>query len=662
VRVDQRLLVVIPMVRRATDARRPEGDAPGAVPLPPPTTVHDYGVIGNLRTAALVHRAGAVDWACLPRFASPSVFARILDARRGGTFLVRPVGAPPGAQRYRPMTNILETVFRRRPNGPSVVLTDFMPIAGGASDEEAARIVRVVRADGAAAELELWFEPRFDYARDTPTLQLTPGGVLAASGETALALRGPAAFEVVGGVARATVSLPADASIAFDLSWGAAPRPGSGVRALLVETERFWRGWVHGPGAPLHRLAAAWHDAVERSELVLKLLSHAGTGAFVAAPTTSLPEWPGGRRNWDYRYVWVRDAAFTAQEMLLLGHLPEARTFLAWLIRSLGPLRRGKAPELHVMYDALGHADLTEHTLPHLAGFLDSRPVRIGNAAHEQFQLDVYGELLDAATLLARIDPGSLNRASVGALLDLADEVARRWSAPDQGIWEVRGPPRHFVHSKVMAWVALDRAVQLAERYGGDARAPRWRGTAGIVRRAVLDQGWDADRQTFVRAFGDTDIDAANLRIPLVGFLPFDDPRVLGTVAEVERTLSKGPFVWRYTVHDGVGGDEGSFLPCAFWLVECQARGGDAPRARRGFERLLRTAGPLGLFAEEWDPVRRMPLGNFPQAFTHVGVLRAALALGLTTASRARRAEVALTAPYLPGVDGLAGSPSSLGS
>jgi GH15 family glucan-1,4-alpha-glucosidase len=651
------------MPRRARRPPPPGPDGAGLVPLPAPTSVHDYGVIGNLRTAALVHRAGAIDWACLPRFASPSVFARLLDPKVGGTFLLRPVGSPPGVQRYRPMTNILETVFRNRARGPSVVLTDFMPIVEGGSDEEAARIVRVVRAEGAAANLELWFEPRFDYARETAQLELTPGGVIAAHGETALALRGPAAFEVHGGVARATVSLPADATVAFDLSWGASPRRGSGVRALLAGTERFWKGWVHGPGAPLHRLAAEWHDAVERSELVLKLLSHVATGAFVAAPTTSLPEWPGGRRNWDYRYVWVRDAAFTAQEMLLLGHVPEARAFLAWLVKSFGPVRPGRPPRMHVIYDALGDdSGLTEFTLPHLSGFLASRPVRIGNAAHEQFQLDVYGELLDAANLLAMIDPASLPRASLAALLALADEVARRWSAPDQGIWEVRGPPRHFVHSKVMAWVALDRAVQLAAQFGGDSRSPRWRATAGVVRQAILEHGWDEEAGTFVRAFGDRDIDAANLRIPLVGFLPFDDPRVLGTVEAVRRTLAKGPFVWRYSASDGVGGREGAFLPCAFWLVECQARGGNAARARASFETLLKTSGPLGLFSEEWDPERNLPLGNYPQAFTHVAVLRAALALGLAGASRARRAEVALTAPYLPGVGGIAGRPNPLGS
>jgi GH15 family glucan-1,4-alpha-glucosidase len=637
-------------------ARRRRAGAPPALPgpperfpLPPPDALYDYGVIGNLRTAALVHRSGAIDWACLPRFASPSVFGRILDPTRGGTFLVRPVGAAPGVQRYRPSTNILETVFAVGVGG-TVTVVDFMPVPEGGPLEDTARIVRVVSSEGAPADLEVWFEPRFNYGRSPAQLALTPGGVAALSGPTSLELRAPGPFEVGHGRATAVVSLAADATAAFDLSWGAPPRRGSGVRALLRETERFWRGWVHGPEAPLHRLAAGWHDAIERSELVLKLLSDSSTGAFVAAPTTSLPEWPGGRRNWDYRYSWIRDAAFTAQEMLLLGHFPEARAFLGWVVDRFGSARRGHRPDLHVLYGVHGEVDLTERTLPHLAGFLGSRPVRVGNGAHSQFQLDIYGELLDAANLLATIDPSFVPRSSLRAILDLADEVELRWTAPDRGIWEVRGTPRHFVHSKLMAWVAIDRAILLAERYGGDRRVSRWRTTAAAMRTAILTSGWDESRQTFVRAFGDRDVDAANLRIPLVGFLPFDDPRVVATVDAVERELAKGPFVWRYRSEDGVGGRDGSFLPCAFWLVECRARAGRVAEALRSFTALLNAASPHGLFSEEWDPAASRPLGNYPQAFTHVAVLRAALALGLATTPRAERRRLASVAPYLPGL------------
>jgi GH15 family glucan-1,4-alpha-glucosidase len=650
---------------------QPRGRSPAVVPpdrldLPPPTSIHDYGAIGNLRTAALVHRAGSVDWACLPKFASPSVFARILDARRGGTFLLRPVGAAPGTQRYRPSTNILETEFRVGEG--TVTLVDFMPIAEGSTDEEAARIVRVVETSGTPVDLEVWFEPRFDYGRAPARLELTPGGVVAESGETALTLRGPAPFEVEGSRATALLSVPTDASVAFDLSWGAAPRRGSGVRKLLEETEQYWRGWVHGPRAPLHRLAARWHDAVERSELVLKLLSHAETGAFVAAPTTSLPEWPGGRRNWDYRYVWIRDAAFSAQAMLLLGHVAEARSFLGWVVERLAPPRRGHHSDLHVMYGAHGESDLTEWSLRGLSGFLDSRPIRIGNAAFTQFQLDIYGELLDAANLLAAIDPSGVPRPTLRALLDLADEVSERWTTPDRGIWEVRGAPRHFVHSKLMAWVAIDRAVLLAGRSGGDRRLPRWRATAQTIRTAILSKGWSEERGAFVRSFGEQALDASNLRIPLVGFLPFDDPRVLATVRETERELAEGPFVWRYLRPDGVGGEEGAFLPCSFWLVECLARGGHARRAERIFQELLEVASPTGLFTEEWDPATSQALGNYPQAFTHVGVLRAALALGLSTTRARRRDELERIARSLPSGDesgaravpeGFSGTPAS---
>ncbi|MCI4329069.1 MAG: glycoside hydrolase family 15 protein, partial [Thermoplasmata archaeon] len=525
------------MGRAPRPSSRPR--TPGRLALPAPTALDDYGVIGNLRTAALVHRAGSIDWACLPKFASPSVFARILDPTRGGTFLVRPVGARPGVQRYRPSTNILETQFEV--GRATVTLVDFMPISEGLSDEEAARIVRIVETTGGPADIEVWFEPRFEYGARVARLEVTPSGLLAASGETALALRGSVPFEVEGGHAAAVVWVPQDASVTFDLSWGAAPRRGSRVRSLLEETERYWRGWVHGPKAPLHRLAARWHDAVERSELVLKLLSHVQTGAFVAAPTTSLPEWPGGRRNWDYRYVWIRDAAFSAQAMLLLGHVAEARSFLGWVVDRLAPVRRGHRADLHVMYGAHGESDLTERSIRGLSGFLLSRPVRVGNGAFDQFQLDIYGELLDAAHLLSTIDPGSLPRPTVRALLELAEDVAELWTAPDQGIWEVRGPPRHFVHSKVMAWVAIDRAILLAGQYGGDRRVARWRSTAETIRHAVLTRGWDQERGAFVRSFGDTALDAANLRIPLVGFLPFDDPRVLATVRKTEQELAKGP-------------------------------------------------------------------------------------------------------------------------
>lgn len=625
------------MGRGPRSAPRPR--TPAVLPLPPPTDLHAYGVIGNLRTAALVHRAGSIDWACLPKFASPSVFARILDPTRGGTFLVRPVGAPPGVQRYRPSTNILETRFEVGPS--TVTLVDFMPIAEGSSDEEAARIVRIVETSGGPADLEVWFEPRFEYGAREARLEVTPGGLRAASGDTALALRGSVPFEVDGGHAAAVVWVPQDASVTFDLSWGAAPRRGSQVRSLLEETERYWRGWVHGPKAPLHRHAAHWHDAVERSELVLKLLSHVQTGAFVAAPTTSLPEWPGGRRNWDYRYVWIRDAAFSAGAMLLLGHVAEARSFLGWVVERLAPVRTGRRADLHVVYGAHGESDLTERTVRGLAGFLNSRPVRVGNGAHDQFQLDIYGELLDAAHLLSTIDPAGIPRSTLRALLQLADEVATVWTTADRGIWEVRGPPRHFVHSKVMAWVAIDRAILLAERYGGDRRIPRWRSTAAAIRKAVLSRGWDAKRGSFVRAFGESTLDAANLRIPLVGFLPFDDPRVLATVRATERELAQGPFVWRYRGADGVGGEEGSFLPCAFWLVECLARGGQLRRARASFATLLGVASPLGLFGEEWDPDGTRALGNYPQAFTHVGVLRAALALGLAASGATESGEIA---------------------
>lgn len=590
----------------------------------------DYGAIGNLQTAALVSRFGSIDWACLPSFASPSVFGRILDSTRGGYHGIRPRGPSRSTQRYRPYTNILETLFEL-PDGRRLEVVDFMPIADAKAPHASTSIVRIASAFGGEVPISTVCAPRFEYGRRSPKWIADRGAWLARDHVGVLAYDHPWKQSTSDGAARSTGVVQVGVPVAIRLRWGETPRPTDAPEEQLRSTEAFWRAWVHGPGTPLHALSGEWHDWVTRSELLLKLLTYAETGAFVAAPTTSLPEWPGGRRNWDYRYVWVRDAAFTAQAFLLLGHVREARAFLLWV---LDRLRETKEGQLGVVYGANGERDLRERALRHLSGYRDSRPVRVGNGAVAQFQLDVYGEFFDAVALLADLEPEPVAQ-HWEELARLADQVVQLWRSPDHGIWEIRGPKAQYVHSKLMAWVALDRSVRLAARFGGAAERERWSAGADEIRRWMLDEGYDRRRANFRQSAGRSEVDAANLRIPLVGFLPFDDERIRGTLASVRERLCTGPFVYRYQSGDYLPGPEGVFLPASFWWVECQVRAGDRGRAVEQWEELLATGRPLGLFPEEYDPKSRRGLGNFPQAFTHIALLRSALALGVADSASA---------------------------
>lgn len=602
---------------------------PGPFPTPAPTrapAIYDYGAIGNLHTAVLVSRFGSIDWACLPRFASPSVFARLLDRHRGGFCEVVPAERYESQQTYLPSTNVLLTRFFLR-GERQLDLIDFMPIEPEEPARDLATIDRIAEARGGPIRVRTTVEPRFRYGLESASWRARDEGFEARSSEDELWIRTPVSLEVDGPRLSGTVELSPGARTSLELAWGSGRRAVDSPEELLRVTTRYWQQWVHPPTTPLHRIAGLWHAWVERSELVLKLLCAEPSGAFVAAPTTSLPEWPGGSRNWDYRYAWVRDAAFCAQALLLLGHVGEAERFLTWVMER--PSSRDGAMPLRVVYGTHGESELAERELPHLEGFRHSRPVRVGNAAEGQFQLDIYGELLDSARLLALRHPGAV-APYWPRLCALADEVTRFWTEPDRGIWEVRGPPRHYVHSKLMAWVALDRSIELAQRFQDAEAVRRWEPAREGIRRWICTEGYDARTQSFVRSHGEDATDAANLRIPLVGFLPFDDPRVRSTIARVRRELSSGPFVYRYRSDDGIEGREGSFLPAAFWMVECLARLGRRRQAFARWRQLLLAASPLGLYPEEFDPKRRQPLGNFPQAFTHIGVLRAAVALGAT--------------------------------
>ena len=596
-----------------------------------PTTLYDYGVIGNQHTAALVSRHGSVDWACFPRFDSPSVFGRLLDARKGGFHRVAPVEAYRAHQIYVPGTNVLTTFFeleRRR----TLTLTDFLPIGhpvGGPDGD--ARIIRRIQARGGPIDVGIDVDVQFDYARAKSEWSVEGDCAYARSGPSELGIVGPWKWspEAVGVTSRGT--LGASETAFAQAWWGPRPPAEPGPAALLGITDAFWRGWLSPRDAPLRRVAARWHPWVERSELVLKLLSPAGSGVFIAAPTTSLPESPHGSRNWDYRYVWLRDAAFTAQVFLLLGHVDEARAYVGWAVDRIAGI--GPEGELRALYNVDGGCPPPEEELPHLSGFDGARPVRIGNAAIEQRQLDIYGEILDCAALLEQVDPAFV-RDRWKPLERLAHRVVDLWALPDQGLWESREAPAHYVHSKLMSWVALDRAIRLAQAFGRTEPCARWQRIANEIHAVVLSRGFDDHLGAFVQAFDRPVLDACTLRVPLTGFLPPQDPRVLSTLEAVERGLTDGPFVRRYTHDDGFHEPEGAFLLCSFWLVEALARSGQTDKALERWDGLLDAAGPLLLFSEEFEPKSRIPLGNYPQAFTHIGLLRAALALGLVGTDR----------------------------
>jgi alpha,alpha-trehalase len=616
---------------RAPAARRWGASRPASFPAHA-VSLADYGVVGNLHTAALISRFGSIDWACPPRFSTPSVFAGLLDRDRGGHQSIAPVESYRSTQRYRPSSCVLETDFRLA-RGRSLLITDFMPIMEGVHAPTSPMLLRVLQARGGEVRVRTEFAPRFEYGRHPPSWRVLASGLEARYRTLRLRYHHPDPLSIGPGIATGELVLEPRAQVAIELVWGSRRPTSETPGSLLRATERFWRTWVHSPRSRFHRLAREWHRWVERSELTLKLLSQETTGAFVAAPTTSIPEWPGGSRNWDYRYAWIRDAAFACEAMLDLGHEVEARAFLKWAFRQV---TKDPGHKLHVMYGAHGETILRERSLPYLRGMWDSRPVRVGNQAHRQFQLDIYGELLDSALIFYRQDPEFI-AAHWTAIRQLADQVMRRWRFPDHGIWESRAPPVHFVHSKLMAWVALDRSAKLAHLIGEKAPTELWAREADKIREWILQKGYDADARMFRRALGDSHPDAANLRIPLVGFLPPNDPRVIGTVDGVMRVLCDGAFVYRYTADDGLHGPEGAFLTASFWLIECLARQGRIRLARKFWSQLLRSGTPLDLFSEEFDPPHAAQLGNFPQALTHIGLLRAALAMGEMENSHARR-------------------------
>lgn len=598
--------------------------------------IEDHGAIGNLRTIALVARDGAIDWLCLPHLDSPSVFAALLDPQRGGRFQIRAAEGPHrGDQRYLPHTNVLETSFDTAAG--RLVVTDFQPLTGsldapGESWSEPS-VVRMLRAEGGDLDVDLEWSPRFGYA-DAPTrMARAEHGWLAWAGADAMTLSGVdddahVDDDGVGPVLRARLRMRAGERRALVARWGNQP-PGIELpeaQRVLEATIEAWRAWVHKADATGPRSWAEPHnELIVRSELVLKLLTHADTGAIAAAATTSLPEEIGGVRNWDYRFSWIRDAGLAAQAMYALGHRTEAHAFIRWAERAARD-EGGHSWGLQLVYGLHGQPELDERELPGLAGYRQSAPVRVGNGAVDQLQLDIYGELISAAYEVVRLG-GDLSEDIIEFLPSVADEACATWQQPDYGLWELRNGPFSFVYSKVMVWMGLDRASRLVRRGIIDGEVDRWQETMAAIVDDVLTRGFHPGLGAFAQSYERGVLDASNVLIPLQEFLPFDDPRVVQTLDRTLTDLTDNGYVYRYHADDGVAGGEGAFGLCTFWLADALALSGRIDEAEELFAGMVAAANHVGLYSEQIDPATGAFLGNFPQAFSHLGLINSSLYL-----------------------------------
>jgi GH15 family glucan-1,4-alpha-glucosidase len=592
--------------------------------------IEDYALVGDCETAALVSRDGSIDWLCFPRFDSPAFLAALLGTPENGRWQIAPAGSFESRRRYRPGTLILETTFETASG--SATLTDFMPPRDGASN-----LFRMVTGVSGTVEFDLDLVMRFDYGRTVPWVTRVDAHTISAvAGPHALRLVTPVELHGEDMHTKGRFSVAAGERITFSLTHSAShlePPAARDPEACLKDTEAFWTDF--SSRCPE---VDGWTEDVRRSLITLKALTYRPTGGIVAAATTSLPERIGGERNWDYRYCWLRDATMTLIAFMDLGYYEEAQAWREWLMRSVA----GDPAQMQIMYGIAGERQLLEWQVPWLDGFRGSRPVRIGNAAAGQFQLDVYGELSD---MLAQARKGGLpphprSAALAAVVMPFLEKV---WREPDEGIWEVRGGRQHFVHSKVMAWVAFDRMSAMAAKVeGGEANSVRWRKVADEIHADVCDRGFDSSLGSFVQAYGSKALDASLLHIPLMGFLPPDDPRVTGTVAAIERHLLRDGLLLRYEtdkVDDGLAGHEGAFLACSFWLADAYIMIGRRADALALFERLRGLQNDVGLLAEEYDPRERHMLGNFPQAFSHVGLIITALNLARSTGPADERSE-----------------------
>jgi GH15 family glucan-1,4-alpha-glucosidase len=580
-----------------------------------PGRIEEYALIGDTQTAALVGRDGSIDWLCVPRFDSRACFAALVGNEANGRWLLAPEGdVEARGRRYRRDTLILDTEYET-PNG-TVVVTDFMPIR-----DDAVHVVRIVEGHAGRVPMTMRLRPTFDYGSIAPWIHRRDDAVVAVAGPDGLRLQTDVRLEEDGDTMCARFEVGDGDRAGFVLTWFPShrePPQAPNPELALVRTQRYWRSW-----SDRCRYRGRYREAVVRALITLKALTYAPTGGIVAAPTTSLPERIGGVRNWDYRYCWLRDATFTLLSLLEAGYRSEAGAFRDWLLRTVA----GDPAKLQIVYGIGGERRLSEIELDWLDGYEGSRPVRIGNDAHRQFQLDVYGEVLDLLHQSAEV--GRLRTAEEWEMeLALLDFLESSWDQPDEGIWEVRGEPQHFTHSKVMAWVGVDRAVRDVESRDLPGPLDRWRKLRRRIHEEVCERGYDADLGAFVQSYGAKHLDASLLRISLVGFLPPNDERVEGTIRAIEDHLSRDGFVARYDAEDdvdGLPGGEGSFLPCTFWLADAHEMAGRRDRALEIFERLLEVRNDVGLLAEEYDPKEQRALGNFPQALSMLSLVTTAL-------------------------------------
>ena len=581
-----------------------------------PNHIEDYALIGNLHTAALVHKNGCIDWMCLPRFDGGAVFARLLGKNDNGYWRLAPKDESATVTRsYDGESLILKTRYETVTGIVEVI--DFMPVDPPLGEGDLVRIVECVEG---TVDMDMTLFLRFDYGWAVPWVQKRDDGIYAVSGPYAVRLRTKVPLEGEAMHTAAHFTVRAGESIPFLMSWTPSHRPEPPYRnaaRLRRKTHRWWKRWS---GSCPHK--GLYREMVVRSLITLKALTHVGTGGMVAAVTTSLPEAIGGERNWDYRYCWVRDASFALNAFLRWGHMEEISAWRNWLLRAAA----GKPEDLQIMYGIGGERRLPELELDWLEGFCGSRPVRTGNAACQQRQIDVYGELADAMSLGRRLGlPGNQNSWDMAVLMFNFLETI--WEQPDSGLWEMRGPPRHFTYSKIMAWAAFDRAVYAIEHGNQKGPLEKWRATRDRIHAEVCEKGFDKERNCFVQSYGGKGLDASLLRIPVVGFLPPDDPRVIGTVEAIQRELVIDGMVQRYLTaeaNDGLPPGEGSFVACTFWLADALIAIGRRDEGKELFERLLAIGNDVGLFAEEYDPRAKRQLGNFPQAFSHVGILHTA--------------------------------------
>jgi GH15 family glucan-1,4-alpha-glucosidase len=590
--------------------------------------IEDYGIIGDLHTVALVGKDGSIDFLCLPSFDSPSVFAALLDAERGGRFQIAPqLGEAARKQLYLPDTNVLLTRFLS--SDGVAELSDFMPVEDGGQAHNLVRRVKTVRGE---IRFRMHCDPRFDYARATHSVErrsdrevifIGRGG----AGTLTLRLCSSVAMQLADGAAVAEFTLRADESASFVLEVVVADEPSPGRQPdyeseAFKQTVNFWRRWVDRC-----TYRGRWRETVNRSALTLKLLTSRPHGSIVASPTFGLPEDIGGGRNWDYRYTWIRDSSFALYGLMRLGYTGEAEAFMRWVMARVDELEPDGS--LQIMYGIDGRHALPEETLPHLEGYMGSRPVRIGNAAYTHLQLDIYGELMDAVYLYDKY-ASPIPHDVWRNIVRLIDWVCIHWREQDEGIWEVRGGRQEFLYSRVMCWVAIDRAIRLAAKRSFPAPLARWHDVRDTIYRDVYERFWDPTRRVFVQAAGSKALDAASLLMPLIRFVSPTDPRWLSTLHAIEQDLVSDSLVYRYRLGDGytdgLTGQEGTFSMCSFWYVECLSRMGDLHKARFFFEKMLGYANHLGLYGEELGP-QAQHLGNFPQAFTHLALISAAFDL-----------------------------------